>query len=115
MEQTMMNNMSRQLFKKFLTNNPALIRVDSRNVFDDAFGNRYAFCISSSKKSIECRQFYSDCTDLVAVNPETNTLCHVAKRDLAIDASPNRITTGGIKAFTAKAKLNATSPVTFVL
>lgn len=100
----MMNNLSRAKFNEFLTKNSWLKRVDTRNVCVDVFGNKYAFCIVQTDK-IECRQFYSDCTDVICLNIATNKLYQIPRAKLNIHVAPNRITAKGISAYTAIAAL----------
>ena len=95
-----MNNLSRNLFKKFLEQNPDISRVDSRNVFQHR-GTRYAFSVTGGTE-IVCRQFYDDCAALVCYNVETDKTYQLNENELYIDNLPNRITTKGIKAYTAK-------------
>lgn len=102
-----MNNLSRNLFKKFLEQNPELTRVDSRNVFQHR-GTRYAFSVTSGSEVV-CRQFYDDCNALVCYNVDTHKTYQLNENELYIDNLPNRITARGIKAYTAKTDaINAT-------
>ena len=95
------NNLSRKLFKEFLVKNPSVKRVDSRNIFTDVFGDNYAFCMIAQDR-IECRQFYEGCVGIVCLDARTNKLVQIEKEELKIDASPNRITAKGVRAFTAR-------------
>jgi len=105
------NNLSRTLFKQFLSANPDAVRVDSRNVFD-VDNKRYAFSLTSSDKII-ARQFYQDCDAVVCLNNITK-LMHVAEKiNLVIDSAPNRITTKGIKAYSAKSEITFPSTTLF--
>lgn len=99
-----LNNLSRVCFAQFLSNNQQKVeRVDSRNVcrMDNKI---YAFS-TVDKPVIECRQLYSDCSGLICYNITTDKLYVVAREDLKVDSKPNRITTSGISAYSAKTEL----------
>ena len=106
--------MSRKIFVNFLKKNTNLTRVDNRNVCEDVFGNRYAFCITT-KKNIECRQFYEDCSDVISFNLLTNIIKQIPRQRMRIDAAANRITTKGIRAYTAKADIDNAFTSNFVM
>jgi hypothetical protein len=109
------NNLSRKLFRAFLEKNPTLTRVDNRNVCDDGMGNRYAFCISESHSEMQCRQFYEDCTDVIAFNTNNRQIFQVPKQKMVLMNSPNRITANGIRAYSAKFFPTNSVPSMFVL
>ena len=69
-------------------------------------GALYSFS-TVEKPIIECRQFYDDCIGVVCYNIRTNKTYLVQTKDLCVDKTPNRITSQGKKAFSAKAVQNS--------
>jgi hypothetical protein len=108
------NNLSRKLFNEFLSKNPSLVRVDSRNVFD-ANGTRYAFSINKFSKSVECRQFYEDCDALISLDLSKNVLIEFPRSALTISTRPTRVTANGIKAYDASCSTFTTTISDFVV
>lgn len=103
MNKPTLNNISRLCFAQFVDKNKSKVkRVDSRNVLE-MNGNLYAFS-TTEKPIIECRQFYEDCAGVVCFNIRSNKTYLVGLKDLQVDLSPNRITSKGVKAFSAKAQ-----------
>lgn len=109
------NNLSRKLFKEFLAKNPELVRVDTRNVFDDQNGKRYAFALNTSSRFVECRQFYQDCDALISLDVDKNVLVEVPRSVLNISAKPTRVTAGGLKAYDANCSTFTTTISEFVV
>lgn len=105
MSKLTLNNISRLCFAQFLDKNKGRVkRVDSRNVLE-MNGSLYAFS-TTEKPVIECRQFYEDCSGVICFNIRSNKTYLVHLKDLHVDASPNRITAKGVKAFSVKAEQN---------
>lgn len=108
------NNLSRSIFSAFISKYESVMqRVDSRNVFE-VMGMKYAFSITS-KNQIECRQFYEDCDGVLCFNTHTQHMYEIKRNNLDIDTTPNRITSKGIKAFSATAPLYKATKTGFKL
>ena len=106
MSKLTLNNISRLCFAQFVEKNKNKVsRVDHRNVLE-MNGELYSFSVVE-KPIIECRQFYDDCVGVICYNIKTNKTYLVDSKSLYVYKSPNRITTTGIKAFSAKAEQNS--------
>lgn len=100
------NNLSRKIFKQFVTTNQLTnCLVDNRNCLDLS-GKIHGFSVFSDG-FIECRQFYEDYEALIAVDAKTHEVFIVQRDKLNIDQAANRIQPRtGRKAYNAKCPID---------
>ena len=90
------NNQSRKDFRAFL-NATGFKRSGRRNVFA-VDGKKIAYTRVFSDKYF-CRQFYEDCDGVLFDKDGKYKV--VSRKNLRLDHSPNRVSSKGVRAFTA--------------